>query len=127
MSKRGSGAKFYQDGKPTRGRAPGRNGRCKPPRDLWVSYEAVWVPIGSIKPSPENEDIYGEVVDNEQMDNLVGSIRNRGLGEPILVSADGFILSGHRRYHACRLLGWTHVPVRRSNIRRLATTSIIRS
>ena len=50
------------------------------------------------------------------MDNLVSSILNRGLAEPIIVSADGFILSGHRRHHACRRLGWTHVPVRRSDI-----------
>ena len=118
MRKKGGGAKIHQGGKPTRGRAPGRNGRCRPPSDLWVSYEAMWVPIGSIKPSPENSDIYGEVVDNEHMDNLVGSIRNRGLSEPILISADGFILSGHRRFHACRRLGWTHVPVRRSDTRR---------
>lgn len=53
------------------------------------------------------------------MDQLRESIRHRGLEEPILVSSDGFILSGHRRQHGCRRNGWTHVPIRkRSNITR---------
>ena len=109
-------AEIRLDGKSTRGRNPRRNGRCKPPREHWESYAAEWVPIGSTKPSPENVELYGEVADDEAMDNLVASIRNRGLAEPIIVSADGFILSGHRRHHACRRLKWTHVPVRRSDI-----------
>jgi hypothetical protein len=72
-----------------------------------------------VKESPENVDIYGEIVDDEQMDNLVDSIGKRGLEEPILASADKFILSGHRRHHACLKLGYTHIPVRiRENISR---------
>ena len=85
--------------------------KCYPPVESRQDYSAEWVPIDSIRPSPENIDIYGEVQDDDQMDQLRESIRHRGLEEPILVSSDGFILSGHRRQHGCRHNGWTHVPI----------------
>ena len=54
------------------------------------AYAVEYVGIGDIKPSPENDDIYGAVVDDTQMELLVSSIRNRGLEEPIILSADNF-------------------------------------
>ena len=82
-------------------------------------YAVVEVPIEHIKPSPENDAIYGEIDDDdEKMADLVGSIRKHGLAEPLLLSADGFILSGHRRLFACRKLGMTEIPCRRSDITR---------
>ncbi len=100
-----------------------RRERAYPPTCRRERYAVDWVRIGTVTPSPENIDIYGEVADDEQMDALCDSIRKRGLEEPILVSRDGFILSGHRRHYACQLLGWTHVPVRiRKNISRKGNT-----
>ena len=62
-------------------------------------YRVEWLSIDSVKPSPENDEIYGKVSDSDsQMGALIDSIRSRGLEEPIIVSADGFIVSGHRRY-----------------------------
>jgi len=90
-----------------------------PPISQREKYKVKWVPVDSLRPSPENLDIYGEVADDKQMDHLRNSIQNRGLAEPILVSSDRYIVSGHRRHHACRSDGWTHVPVRiRDSIRR---------
>ena len=98
---------------------PGKNGHVYPPLAERDGYTVEWVPINSVKESPENSDIYGDIADDEQMENLIKSIDKRGLEEPILTSADRFILSGHRRRFACEKLGYTHVPVRvRGNVRR---------
>ena len=40
------------------------------------------------------------------------SIREHGVQEPLLVSSDGFIISGHRRWMAANFIGLAEVPVR---------------
>ena len=46
-------------------------------------------------------------------DALLESIRNDNLGDPILITEDGYILSGHRRWIVLRYyLKWKEVPVR---------------
>ena len=78
-----------------------------------LDYNTVlWVAVESIQPSPENNQIYGEVQHDDAMDALVASIRKNNLGEPFLVTEDGSILSGHRRYHAVKYMGWKEIPVR---------------
>ena len=55
-----------------------------------------------------------KVMDNEQMDELVESIRERGILNPITVrKRDNYyeIISGHRRKHAAAILGLTEVLV----------------
>jgi len=42
---------------------------------------------------------------------LVDSIAEVGLLHPVVVTADGRLIAGQRRLEACRLLGWTDVPV----------------
>lgn len=42
---------------------------------------------------------------------LADSIQANGLLHPIVVTADGTLVAGQRRMEACRLLGWTEVPV----------------
>jgi len=81
-------------------------------------YTVSFVPIDTIAPSPENDDIYGAIEHDEQMESLIDSIRRRGLEEPIIVTSDGFIVSGHRRYFACCQLGLPTVPVRVSTVSR---------
>ena len=77
------------------------------------AYRVELLPVNSIKPSPENDLIYGPVRDDDQMDALITSIRDGMLEEPLIVSADDYIISGHRRFRAILRLGWTKVPVRR--------------
>jgi ParB-like chromosome segregation protein Spo0J len=45
------------------------------------------------------------------IDSLAASIRAVGLLHPIVVTADGRLIAGHRRLEACRRLGWSTVPV----------------
>ena len=48
------------------------------------------------------------------MDLLVDSIKAKGIIEPLIVRPDGSgeyeIISGHRRYHACKKIGIEKVP-----------------
>jgi hypothetical protein len=78
-----------------------------------LDYNTVeWVPVESISPSPENDQIYGEIKHDVAMDALIESIRKNNLGEPILATEDGFSISGHRRLYALKYLGWKEIPVR---------------
>jgi hypothetical protein len=68
-------------------------------------------PIDSIYPSPENELIYRPVSpDDPEILELARSIETHGLQQPLTVTRDGYIISGHRRYAALRLLGVREVP-----------------
>jgi hypothetical protein len=73
----------------------------------------VRLPIDDIEPAAENLLVYRPVcLDDPEIINLAISIRDHGLQEPILVTSDHFILSGHRRHAACRLAGLTEIPCR---------------
>lgn len=55
-----------------------------------------------------------KVLDDEKMDDLVESIRTNGVLVPVLVRPDdknGYeMISGHRRMHACKLIGLDTIP-----------------
>jgi hypothetical protein len=73
----------------------------------------------SIRPSPENDDVYGAVSwDDPQVIELACSIQTSGVQEAILISRDGYIISGHRRCVAAQMAGLKKVPVRLSNVSR---------
>lgn len=62
-----------------------------------------------------------KVVDDEDMDNLVESIRNKGVLNPIIIRECSYsdvyeIISGHRRKRAAELAGLTEVPALIKNI-----------
>ncbi len=77
------------------------------------------VPLDKICPSPENEALYRPVDPADpEIIALAQSIRERGVREPLVVTVDGYILSGHRRYAAAKLAGLTAVPCRTENVRR---------
>lgn len=48
---------------------------------------------------------------NTDVHELVVSIKSVGLIHPLTVNKEGILLAGGRRFHACRLLGFTEVPV----------------
>ncbi|SDE21583.1 ParB/RepB/Spo0J family partition protein [Desulfuromonas thiophila] len=60
----------------------------------------------TLEPHPLNAEIYGDGADAE----LVQSVKEQGVMEPLLVTMDGVIISGHRRCHAAKLAG-QQVPV----------------
>jgi hypothetical protein len=73
--------------------------------------------LSDIRPSPLNDKLYRPISDTDPaIIELAESIRQRGLLEPIVITLDGFILSGHRRHRACRLAGLRTVPCRVSDI-----------
>ena len=73
-------------------------------------HAQVW-PIGHIQPAPENDDIY-RAISLDDVADLMRSIREHGVQEPLLVSSDGFIISGHRRWKAANFIDLAEVPVR---------------
>jgi ParB-like nuclease domain len=76
-------------------------------------------PLTAIRPSPENEQLYRPVLASDpDIIALADSIRQHGLQEPIVITLDDYILSGHRRHMACRLAGLRVVPCRVVNLRR---------
>ena len=79
----------------------------------------VMVAIDDCHPSPENETLYRPVLETDpEIVAMAESIRQNGLREPLVLSLDGFILSGHRRYAACKLAGLSMVRARYDRVRR---------
>jgi hypothetical protein len=71
------------------------------------------LPLGSIIPAPENDEVYNAIAWNDpEIHQLARSIKEHGLQEPILVSQDGYIISGHRRRVAAYIAKLALVPVR---------------
>lgn len=77
------------------------------------------LPIGECRPSPENDALY-RPVDPEDPDiiALAESIAAQGMLEPVVVTLDGWIVSGHRRREAARLAGLEWIPCRVLDVHR---------
>ena len=70
-------------------------------------------PIDQIKQASENESIYDDFgVANSEDLQLVESINEKGILEPLVITEDMVLLSGHRRRAAAKYLGLSTVPVR---------------
>jgi hypothetical protein len=69
--------------------------------------------MGVVRPSPENDKLY-RPVDPQAPDirALAESIRVHGIKEPLVLTLDHYILSGHRRYASAKLAGLRSVPCR---------------
>lgn len=86
--------------------------------------KASTVPIESVFPSPENDDIYGAINPKDiDLVNLAIDIQSNGIREPIHVSLDGYVLSGHRRLAAAKLANLIRVPITRIPISRDVSVS----
>ena len=68
--------------------------------------EIVEATIASLTAHPLNAVIYGDNADAE----LVASVREHGVTTPIEVTADGVVISGHRRISASRQAGIETIP-----------------
>jgi hypothetical protein len=78
-----------------------------------------FLPIQLIKPSPENDKLYRPVDPADpEIRALAKSIKAHGVKEPLVITQDHFILSGHRRYVAAKLAGLIEVPCRYEDITR---------
>jgi hypothetical protein len=69
------------------------------------------VPLSEIKPAPENDTLYRPVVQTDpEVIALAQSIRKFGVQEPLIITRDNVIVSGHRRRVAARMAGLKTVP-----------------
>jgi hypothetical protein len=77
--------------------------------------------VASLKPSPENERLYDR--SNADIREFAARIEAEGLLEPLVVTADNYIVSGHRRHAALTLLGRVLVDCRVLQLRRSDLTT----
>jgi len=69
--------------------------------------------LDEIRPSPENLELYRPIdPEDPEVRALAESIREHGVQEPLAVTREGWILSGHRRHVAAKLAGLKTVPCR---------------
>jgi hypothetical protein len=74
--------------------------------------------LSELRPAAINDQLYRPVSPNDpEIRALAESIREHGVQEPLIITLDDVILSGHRRRVACLLAGLTVVPCRVQKIR----------
>ncbi|HBN78636.1 MAG TPA: hypothetical protein DD473_23060 [Planctomycetaceae bacterium] len=67
----------------------------------------------AVEPAALNDQLYDPIDETDpSFLALVDNIRERGILEPLVVSSDGYILSGHRRHAASCYLELERIPVR---------------
>jgi hypothetical protein len=82
-----------------------------------INESIIEVDMKLIRPAPINDVIYQPLDPRDpSLDQLVELIEREGLLEPIVLSLDNVILSGHRRYAAARRLEWETIRARRHPI-----------
>lgn len=111
---------FGNDGAPQSSRA---DGATSPPSAAAPSKpgqdQVFYRPIGELLPSPENDTLYKPVDPNDpEIVKLAKSIREQGVLQPLIVTLDRYILSGHRRFQAAKIARVRLVPIIRVPIRR---------
>jgi hypothetical protein len=82
------------------------------PNDKCAAEKVEQVEIGRLRPSEYNP----RRMDDEQMEQLMESIRRHGFVEPIVANSgfkgrDGVVIGGHQRLEAAKRLGLDTVPV----------------
>ena len=65
------------------------------------------IQVSKLIPHPLNSQIYRLT----QLEDLIYSIGEVGLLQPIVINRVNQILSGHRRFEAIKKLGWEYVEV----------------
>jgi hypothetical protein len=72
-----------------------------------------FLPAAVVRPAEENDRLYRPVnLDDPEIVALGASIRANGLQEPLVLTRDYVILSGHRRFAGCKLAGLAKIPCR---------------
>lgn len=84
-----------------------------------LSHTVELVALKRLIPSPENGRVYRRAdLGEHSTQSLARSISADGIREPLIVTKDWYIVSGHRRYEAAKLAARRKVPVRRMDARR---------
>lgn len=64
--------------------------------------------VDELKPHPRNEEFFDDMI-GENWEAFLKSIKDRGVIEPVVISPDKTIVSGHQRVRACKELGIENV------------------
>ena len=84
-----------------------------------TDYTTIRKRVQSLKPSPENLRLYRPVDEADPaIQQLAESIRQRGLHQPLVITKDNFIVSGHRRLTALKAAGQKQAPCQVLPVRR---------
>ena len=81
----------------------GNNGHPK----IESSLTPLLRPISELSEDPANVRVHGD----KNMEAINGSLRRFGQQHPIVVDADGVVISGNGRLAAARELGWSQIAV----------------
>ena len=76
----------------------------------WESGDVSEAKTSELEPHPKNKEIYGDTAELE--DAFVESICEKGVLEPLVITKDKQVISGHRRLSAAKQVGIETVPVR---------------
>ena len=69
------------------------------------------LPLSQLHACPENDKVYRPIhFDDPEIEELAKSLEKYGIKEPLLVTADYWIISGHRRHAAAQVAGFEKVP-----------------
>jgi hypothetical protein len=101
--------------------AKARNNRkvCHVPLSAEAGAEILELPIDEIFPTPENDGVYHPFsMTNHDDSALAESIKVHGILEPITITLDSYVLSGHRRLCGARHARLKTVPCRQYGILR---------
>lgn len=75
--------------------------------------EKLMVPIGDLSPDPNNARVHHE----RSITVLMESLDKFGYQKPIVASRDGIVYAGNGTFEAAKRLGWTHIPVSRTDLK----------
>src|SRR5687768_11593003 len=94
-TKRSQSQKTRHVGKCSKPPKTGHVGKCESPEEI------VEILLTDLSPSPENDQIYKPVDPSDpEVQSLAASMREHKVLEPLVITEDRYILSGHRRFAA---------------------------
>jgi len=79
----------------------------------WEAGDVSNAKVSQLQPHPKNREIYGDTGELEE--SFIDSIREKGVLEPLVITGDKQVISGHRRLKAAREVDIDTVPVRVSD------------
>jgi len=78
----------------------------------WEDGDVSTAKVSELSQHPKNDEIYGDT--DDLAETFVESIREKGVLEPLVITENKQVISGHRRLEAAREVGLETVPVRKS-------------
>src|SRR5262249_44501799 len=82
-----------------------------------ISSEIIHRALSEIRPSPENDKLYKPIDRNDpDFRAFVEKVRINGITDALIITNDGYLCTGHRRYAAAGVIGLESVPCRVADI-----------